>query len=74
MFTISNGIILKGQDLFPSKENIVVEDGDKKKETTVTKVMGDGSKQIAIIKEKDLTKYNIQLNTVRAKIKELQEE
>ena len=33
------------------KENIVVEDGDKKKETTVTKVMGDGSKQIAIIKE-----------------------
>jgi cytosine/adenosine deaminase-related metal-dependent hydrolase len=27
MFTISNGIILKGQDLFPSKENIVVDDG-----------------------------------------------
>ena len=27
MFTISNGIILKGQYLFPSKENIVVDDG-----------------------------------------------
>ena len=27
MFTISNGIILKGQDLVPSKENIVVDDG-----------------------------------------------
>ena len=27
MFTISNGIILKGQDLVPTKENIVVEDG-----------------------------------------------
>ena len=33
------------------KENIVVEDGDKKKKTTVTKVMQDGSKQIAIVKE-----------------------
>ena len=27
MFTIANGIILKGQDLVPSRENIVVEDG-----------------------------------------------
>ena len=27
MFTISNGIILKGQNLIPSKENIVVDDG-----------------------------------------------
>jgi len=27
MFTISNGLILKGQDLLPSKENIVVADG-----------------------------------------------
>lgn len=27
MFTISNGIILKGQNLVPSKENIVVDDG-----------------------------------------------
>ena len=27
MFTITNGIILKGQDLVPSKENIVVDDG-----------------------------------------------
>ncbi|WP_298500077.1 amidohydrolase family protein [uncultured Methanobrevibacter sp.] len=27
MFTISNGVILKGQNLVPSKENIVVEDG-----------------------------------------------
>lgn len=27
MFTISNGIILKGQNLVPSRENIVVEDG-----------------------------------------------
>ena len=27
MFTISNGIILKGQDLQPVRENIVVDDG-----------------------------------------------
>lgn len=27
MFTISNGLILKGQDLIPSRENIVVDDG-----------------------------------------------
>ena len=27
MFTISNGIILKGQDLVPVRENIVVDDG-----------------------------------------------
>ena len=27
MFTIANGIILKGQDLVPSKENIVVDEG-----------------------------------------------
>ncbi len=27
MFTISNGVILKGQDLIPSRENIVVDDG-----------------------------------------------
>ena len=27
MFTIANGIILKGQNLVPSKENIVVDDG-----------------------------------------------
>lgn len=27
MFTISNGIILKGRDLVPTKENIVVDDG-----------------------------------------------
>ena len=27
MFTITNGIILKGQNLIPSKENIVVDDG-----------------------------------------------
>ena len=27
MFTIANGIILKGQDLLPSRENIVVDDG-----------------------------------------------
>ena len=27
MFTIANGIILKGQNLIPSKENIVVDDG-----------------------------------------------
>lgn len=27
MFTISNGIILKGRDLIPSRENIVVDDG-----------------------------------------------
>ena len=27
MFTIANGIILKGQNLTPSKENIVVDDG-----------------------------------------------
>jgi len=27
MFTIANGIILKGRDLVPSKENIVVDDG-----------------------------------------------
>ena len=27
MFTIANGIILKGQDLVPVRENIVVEDG-----------------------------------------------
>ena len=27
MFTISNGIILKGQDLTPTRENIVVDDG-----------------------------------------------
>ena len=27
MFTISNGIILKGQNLVPSKENIVIDDG-----------------------------------------------
>ena len=32
-------------------EKILIEDGDKKKETKITKVMGDGSKQIAIIKE-----------------------
>ncbi len=32
-------------------EKILIEDGDKKKETKVTKVMEDGSKQIAIIKE-----------------------
>ena len=32
-------------------EKIIVEDGDKKKETKITKVMEDGSKQIAIIKE-----------------------
>ena len=27
MFTITNGIILKGENLIPSKENIVVDDG-----------------------------------------------
>ncbi|MEE1133811.1 MAG: chlorohydrolase, partial [Methanobrevibacter sp.] len=27
MFTISNGIILKGQNLTPVRENIVVDDG-----------------------------------------------
>ena len=27
MFTISNGIILKGQDLVPVRENIVVDNG-----------------------------------------------
>ena len=27
MFTIANGIILKGQDLLPVRENIVVDDG-----------------------------------------------
>ena len=32
-------------------EKIIVEDGDKKKETKITKVMEDGSKQVAIIKE-----------------------
>ena len=32
-------------------EKILVEDGDKKKETKITKIMGDGSKQIAIVKE-----------------------
>ena len=27
MYTISNGIILKGQDLLPARENIVVDEG-----------------------------------------------
>ena len=27
MFTIANGIILKGENLTPSRENIVVDDG-----------------------------------------------
>ena len=27
MFTIANGIILKGQDLLPVREKIVVDDG-----------------------------------------------
>jgi len=66
MFTIANGIILKCQDLVPSRENIVVEDGkiiEISKESAEGKIIDvkgivdsfDGEYQIKVFNAKNIT-------------------